>query len=84
MHSLVFSKPNQVINVDEKYLYDGKTQQWGPQDLSRQWLTRIEYLPRSPYEVKKLEVTDNLLKDENQSKCTQSVQFCLSVQAVLE
>eukprot|EP00903_Cladosiphon_okamuranus_P013420 g12501.t1 len=40
-----------VINIDEKYLYDGKVQQWGPQDLSRQWLTRIEYLPRSPYEV---------------------------------
>ncbi|CAN0082166.1 unnamed protein product [Scytosiphon promiscuus] len=40
-----------VINVDRKYLYSGKVQSWTPQGVSRQWLTRLEYLSCSPYNV---------------------------------
>lgn len=40
-----------VINIDEEYLYEGKEQAWGPRGVSRQWMTRLEYLSRSPYEV---------------------------------
>ncbi|CAM9396345.1 unnamed protein product, partial [Hapterophycus canaliculatus] len=40
-----------VINIDEEYLYEGREQAWGPKGVSRQWMTRLEYLTRSPYEV---------------------------------
>lgn len=43
--------PHKVINIDEEHLHAGKVQAWGPKGVSRQWLTRLEYLARSPYQV---------------------------------
>lgn len=43
---------DQVININEKSLYSGKKQNWGPKGVSRQWLTRLEYMSKSPYEVR--------------------------------
>ncbi|CAM9875459.1 unnamed protein product [Pylaiella littoralis] len=40
-----------VINIKETSLHSGKRQSWGPKGVTRQWLTRLEYLSRSPYEV---------------------------------
>ncbi|CBN75387.1 hypothetical protein Esi_0090_0076 [Ectocarpus siliculosus] len=39
-----------VVNVEEKLLYSGTVQSWNPNGVSRQWLTRLEYLARSPYQ----------------------------------
>eukprot|EP00903_Cladosiphon_okamuranus_P014188 g13183.t1 len=40
-----------VINVEQEHLLPGEVPSWTPQGLKRQWLTRLEYLSRSPYEV---------------------------------
>ncbi|CAM9384105.1 unnamed protein product [Ectocarpus sp. 6 AP-2014] len=40
-----------VVNVEEKLLYSGTVQSWNPNGVSRQWLTRLEYLARSPYQT---------------------------------
>ncbi|CAM9466319.1 unnamed protein product [Ectocarpus sp. 12 AP-2014] len=40
-----------IVHVEEKHLYRGKQQSWGPKGLARQWFTRLEYISRSPYEV---------------------------------
>lgn len=43
--------PMQIINVEQEHLLPGKVPSWTPQGIKRQWLTRLAYLSRSPYEV---------------------------------
>ena len=40
----------QVVNIDEQYLVPGREKISG-NGVHKQWLTRLEYLSRSPYEV---------------------------------
>lgn len=44
-----------VIHVERRYIYDGKTRP-GTSPIHRQWLTRLEYLSHSPYEVRASEL----------------------------
>jgi len=47
-YSVVSTK---VMHVESRYIYDGKERS-GTSPIHRQWLTRLEYLSRSPYEVR--------------------------------
>ncbi|CAM9493774.1 unnamed protein product, partial [Hapterophycus canaliculatus] len=40
-----------IMHVDEEDLLPGQVPSWTPNGLARQWLTRLEYLSRSPYKV---------------------------------
>lgn len=41
----------QVIHVEKEKMVEGRVPGWKPNGRKVQWLTRIEYLSRSPYEV---------------------------------
>ncbi|CAM9340283.1 unnamed protein product [Ectocarpus fasciculatus] len=51
MHPDISGAFDNVVNVEQKLLYSGTVQSWNPNGVSRQWLTRLEYLARSPYET---------------------------------
>ncbi|CAN0082029.1 unnamed protein product [Scytosiphon promiscuus] len=40
-----------VIHVEKQYLYPGRLHSWTTSNIRRQWLTRLEYLACSPYNV---------------------------------
>lgn len=52
---LSYCRSTQVINIEPEYMLEGRVQAWNPTTGPRQWLTRIEYLGRSPYEVIRLQ-----------------------------